>query len=186
MIVIIISGLSGKGKTTIGRYLAKELVLPFFNKDSIKELLFDNIGWKDREWSQKLGVASYKILYWIGEEELKSQKSFIIESNFRAEVDRKVFLELKEKYNFKIIEILCKSDGKILFERFKIRAESGSRHPGHVDNLSYKEQKDRLIKGRTEPINLGETLEVDTTDWAKTNLHEIKEWVEQQSREMIN
>lgn len=179
MTVIIISGLAGTGKTTIGKYLAEKLSLPFFNKDTIKEFLFDSVGWKDREWSQKLGAASYKILYWIGEEEMKAGKSVIIESNFIAEIDKKIFLKLEKKYNFKIVEILCKTEGKTLFERFKTRAESGLRHPGHVDNLSYEEQEKRLIKGRTEPINLGEVLEVDTTDWKKINFDEIKNWVKQ-------
>ncbi len=59
---IIISGPPGAGKTTIGKLLSKELSLPFFYKDEIKESLFDTLGWSDAEWSKKLGVASMKIL----------------------------------------------------------------------------------------------------------------------------
>lgn len=47
--LIIITGLPGTGKTTLGRKLAEEFRLPFISKDDIKEFLFDNLGWKDRE-----------------------------------------------------------------------------------------------------------------------------------------
>jgi len=53
-LLIIISGPPGTGKTTLGKRMANELHLPFVNKDSIKELLFDHLGWHDRAWSRKL------------------------------------------------------------------------------------------------------------------------------------
>ncbi len=171
--IIVISGLSGTGKTTIGKYLSEKLSIPFFNKDNLKEIMFDEIGWKDRGWSQKLGAASYKILYMVAEEMTKNGKEIILESNFRTKIDGKKLKKLKEKYSCEMIEILCHASGNILFERFKKRAESGERHPGHVDHLSYKEQEARLLKGRAGPLGVGRLIEIDTSDWSKVNLEEV-------------
>ena len=60
---VLVVGSPGSGKTTLGRRIADDLRFPFLNKDGIKESLFDNLGWSDREWSKRLGVASYAILY---------------------------------------------------------------------------------------------------------------------------
>ena len=47
--VIIVSRPPCTGKTTLGQRIARELEFPFVNKDNIKELLFDRLGWKDDE-----------------------------------------------------------------------------------------------------------------------------------------
>jgi predicted kinase len=54
-LLIVITGLPGTGKTTLGRKLAEELALPFISKDDIKELLFDGLGWEDRAKLKKWG-----------------------------------------------------------------------------------------------------------------------------------
>lgn len=71
-LLILITGHPCTGKTTLGKRLAEELNLPFVSKDDFKELLFDTLGWKDREWSKKLGTASYTILYHVAESILKT------------------------------------------------------------------------------------------------------------------
>jgi len=117
-------------------------------------------------------------LYKITDSLLKTGKSFILESNFKPEVDREIFLKLQKEYSFKIVEVLCFADGKVLFERFKQRAESGQRHPGHVDHLCYEEQEKILLKGKAESMNLGEVIEVETTDFEKVNYKEILKKIE--------
>lgn len=175
--MIVISGLSCTGKSTLAGKISKEFSIPYFSKDMFKELLFDELGYSDRDWSKKLGGVSYKILYRIVENLLKAGQSFVLESNFKPEVDREVFLDWQKQYPFKVIEILCFADGKILFERFKQRAEGGNRHPGHVDHMCFEEQKKVLMAGRVEPLGIGELIEIDTTDFEKVDYEEILEKV---------
>ncbi|MDP2629849.1 MAG: ATP-binding protein [Candidatus Uhrbacteria bacterium] len=165
-LLIIISGLPCTGKTILGRKIAKEFRLPFVSKDDIKESLFDDLGWKDREWSKKLGVATYTILYYFMESLLSAGRSFIVESNFKPEFENERFLMLKKKYAFEPFQIMCKTKGEILFERFKIRSESGERHPGHVDHLNYEEFKETLLTGKLDSLDIGGTVfDIDTTDF---------------------
>jgi predicted kinase len=166
VLLILISGLPCTGKTTLGRQLAAELQLPFLHKDGIKETLFDVLGWKDREWSKQLGGASNELLFYFIECQLKSGLSCIAESNFHPDFHTKKFQALKRKYQFEPFQIECYTQGEVLFERFKKRAESGQRHPGHVDHLNYGEFKETLLRGKSAPLELGGVrLEVDTTDF---------------------
>lgn len=166
MLLIVISGPACTGKTTLGRHIAQEFHLPFINKDGIKELLFDALGWKDRQWSQKLGRTSIGLLYHFAETLLKADQSLIIENVFRPEYATKEILDLKDRYCFEPFQIQCVADGQVTFQRFKRRSESGERHPGHGDHLNYDEFESFLLRGRSDPLDIGgRRFEVDTTDF---------------------
>ena len=69
--IVIVNGPPAAGKTTFARSLAGELRLPLFTKDDIKESLFDTLGFQDREWSRKLGLASLVLLFELVERQIE-------------------------------------------------------------------------------------------------------------------
>jgi len=163
-ILLLITGLPCTGKTTLGRRIAQEFHWPLVSRDAIKEQLFDSLGWQDRAWSQKLGHASYAILHHLADVLLHAHCSCILESNFTPAFDSEPFQQLQARHQFFPLQIVCHTDGPVLFERFQHRSESGERHPGHVDYLNYQEFAPRLLDGRAEPLEIGgEVLNVDTT-----------------------
>ena len=173
-LLIIISGPPCTGKTTLGKKIAREFRLPLISRDDIKESLFDSLGVKDREWSKKLGIASYNILYQFIDTLLGAKNSFIIETPLKPEYDEERFLDLQKKHDFRAIQIMCKTDREILFERFKKRSESGERHPGHVDDQNYEEFKDILLKGEHQALNIGgKVFDIDTTDFESIDYNSI-------------
>ncbi|QBD81854.1 ATP-binding protein [Ktedonosporobacter rubrisoli] len=162
-LLILITGLPASGKTTLAKHIAAEFHFPLITKDGIKELLFDQLGWKDRAWSRQLSSVTYALLFHFIELQLSAGQPVIAESNF-ARTDE--FLALKRRYAFEIFQIKCFADGLTLFQRFKERAEAGIRHPGHVDQQTYEELKPLLLRGKDEPLNIGGTYyEIDTTDF---------------------
>lgn len=172
--LIIVTGIESSGKTFIASELSKKLNLPFFSKDIIKEKLFDTIGWKDRPWSQKLGVGSLTILFQTAEELLSHGQSLIIESNFRPDLAKTDFDNLAKKSPVKFFQIVCYADGPEIYNRFKDRVDSGRRHPGHCDDVNSLEFKDRLLKGGKFPIDIvSEKVEIDTTDFSKVDLQPL-------------
>jgi predicted kinase len=183
-LLIIVSGPPCTGKTTLGKRLAEDLRLPFFHKDGVKEILFDTLGWKDRDWSRKLGVASYELLYHSIEAMLRAGKPLVVESNFANGPATTRIQELKTRYGAETLQIQCLTEGEVLFSRFKERAESGDRHPGHVDTHTYHELADILLKGRHDPLEIGgPCIEVDTTDFATIQynqlLSQVQSWLGQ-------
>src|SRR5690349_13484433 len=167
-VLVIVSGPPGSGKTTLAQRIADEFRLPFVYKDGIKELLFDSLGWSDRAQSKKLGAVTYPLLYYFVEAQLRAGRSHIVESNFNGKVATPEFLAMKEKYNFEPFQIQCYTEGEVLFQRYKERAEAGIRHPGHVDEHTYEELRPVLLKGRLDPLEIGgELFELDTTDFSK-------------------
>jgi predicted kinase len=173
-LLLIVNGLPGTGKTTLARYLAGELCLPSIHKDDFKDLLFDNLGWSDRAWSRKVGLAAYALLFHFVEAQLKAGKSFIAESNFSAIYETPKFLTLKERYDFLPFQIQCVTQGEVLFERFRERAMSKERHPGHAEMTLIEELQPLLLKGRDAPLDIGgPLLEVDTTDFTTVDYKQI-------------
>ncbi len=75
-LLIIINGAPCTGKTTLGRKLAKQLRLPFLSKDGIKEVLFDTLGWEDKEFRVGLIHASWALF----QRTCEAESYFIIES----------------------------------------------------------------------------------------------------------
>jgi predicted kinase len=173
-IALIVTGPPCTGKTTLGTYLARELRLPFLSKDRIKERLFDTLGWRDREWSRTLGKATFELLYLQLEIELEAGRSFLVECNFDPDLASPRFLALSEAYRFDACQVLCQTDGAVLLERFKQRAESGQRHPGHVDDTTYDELAATLLKGNSSPLRLDcPVLTVNTTDFAQVDYADL-------------
>jgi predicted kinase len=165
-----VTGLPGTGKTTLARRIAADLRLPLIYKDGVKEILFDSLGWSDREWSRRLGLASYDLLFHFVAAQLAAGASLVVESNFSSIHDTPRFLALKERYGFEPIQILCYADGEVVLERFRSRASSPDRHPGHVEGANMAEFAPRLLRGRAASLAIAGTLmEVDTTDFARVD-----------------
>jgi len=86
--VIILEGHPCTGKSVLLRKLSDELKVSFAARDEFKELLFDELGIQDSEWSKKLGRASYALLFCVFEKLLKTGQTFILENNFDQKLHR--------------------------------------------------------------------------------------------------
>ncbi|HLV97596.1 MAG TPA: AAA family ATPase [Ktedonobacterales bacterium] len=167
-LLVLISGPPGAGKTTLGAKIAAALGVPFFNKDGIKETLFDTLGAQDRAWSRQLGIASSALLFHVMERQLATGQSLVAESAFQTVFDALRLRRLQERYRFQTLEVHCTAQIETLLERFAQRAQSAERHPGHGESSQMEELRANLERGVYAPLCAPDAaLIIDTTEFAQ-------------------
>lgn len=148
-LLLIITGLPCSGKTTVARRVAAALNLPLLTKDDLKERLFDTLGWSDRAWSRKLSAATYAILYYLIEAMLAGGASLAVEGNFPPQQAGEQLNAIRQRLPFRAGVIECVARAEVLKQRWRQRAETGGRHPGHNDAAALDEFL-RLIDAHTD------------------------------------
>lgn len=166
-LLIIVSGLPATGKTVLAGKIAREFGFPVIAKDEYKELLADTLGVTGVEWSNRLSVAGRRLIIQTAGKLLDSGISLIIDANFSPERDNEPLQQLVSGRDIEIVQILCRTEGRTLMERFVQRAEAGERHPIHLEHhAGYEYFAPMLARGSTPPLDLnGRMIEVDTTDF---------------------
>jgi predicted kinase len=166
-LLIIVNGLPGTGKTILARRLAADVRLPVFSRDGIYETLYDALECQSNGCPPLIGPATFTFLYYVASSLLAASQSLVIEGFFgRPELRSAELLHLQHAYDFEPFQIVCKTDGRVLLERFLARVETVERHIGHRDrDLEWLEQnKELLLQGHLTPLALGgQVVEIDTT-----------------------
>jgi predicted ABC-type ATPase len=174
--VVIITGYPGAGKTTLGKRLSERFCIPFISKDEIKEIMFDSLGWDNREWSIKLGSASYDLMFYFAKKVIESNKPFILETFF-SKISEKEITNLEREFNIYPIQIICSTSPDVILNRVKDRVQNGERHPGHVDHTRYDELADK-VKEEYRPLDIGGSMmTIDTSDFCRIKYDEIYNFV---------
>ena len=163
LLLLIISGQSASGKSTLLPRLARRYGWPYVSKDECKECLFDALGWSDRAFSQRIGGASYDLLLLMAEKLMQTQSPFILETNFTPRFAAEL-RNLIDRYRYASLVIHCTAERTVLLERFRRRSTDGSRHPGHQDKENMVQWETALLAQDADPPEvLGEVLLFDTT-----------------------
>jgi len=127
-LLVVVTGHPATGKTTAAEWLGRELGIPTFHKDVIKEQLADAIGFTDRASSQRLGHAATLVLYGIAERVLAARQSVVLESNFPAELSSAPLRTSVERHGARVVQVVLRAPQEVMARRFAERR----RHPVHV------------------------------------------------------
>lgn len=166
--LVIVGGAPATGKTTLAHALGAALRLPVITKDDVKEALAEPFPTGDRDWSRRLGVAAYEVLYTVARRILDGGGGLVLESNFtraRSEVPLRALAD-----GVAAALIVCRVPDPIRRARFEARAAQG-RHRVHIDSAitaEWNEDDGEFL------IDIGvPRLIVDTTDGPVPDLGRI-------------
>ena len=138
MYCILVAGMPASGKSTIAVRISESLGIPMLSKDSIKEVLFDDLGFHSRAEKVQLGTAAMHILYYAAAQLMKVGKPFILENNFE-DASIPGIMALLETHHYTAVTVRLTGDPEVIYRRFAARDLSDTRHRGHVVNDCYPE-----------------------------------------------
>jgi len=165
MVVVLVNGLPGAGKTTLARQLAQLLKLPLLAKDDIKETMADILGsdptgaHSSRGWSQSLGAASIEVMWTL----LASAHSgAVLETPLLAGVRHLAEAGLRRAGvdPTRIHEVWCDIPASVAQQRFEDRA--AFRHPIHGNQIFPASLWEQYANDAT-PLGFGFVHRVDTS-----------------------
>lgn len=161
--IVLITGHPCTGKTTLAEVLARELKLPLTCRDHLKEVLLDTLGCSTEEWSNRLSVASWTLLYQQIERLLAAGVDQMVESNFDPKYANAKWARLRQHYSFGLLQVRCETSPEVLIARYRERIANGTRHPGHIDRSDDAAFLNIIRQGPMNWIDIeSERLAVDT------------------------
>ena len=160
---VVISGLPGSGKTTLGRRLAPALSLPFIDKDDILDRLFESQGVGHAAWRRTLSRESDRIL----QSEATNSSGAVLASFWHLRgmpSDSGTPTDWLDAPLHQVVHVHCACQLEVAASRFLQRR----RHPGHLDGESSPAEVLASLRQlvRLAPLDIGQRghrIEVDTS-----------------------
>ena len=157
---MVVSGLPGSGKTTLGRRLARALGLPLIDKDEILDRLFETKGVGDSVWRRALSRESDAIL----QRDAGSSNGAVLVSFWRQPgmpEDSGTPTDWITALSAHLINIHCVCSPEEAAARFVLRA----RHPGHLDRGASDAEVLASLRelASLRSIDVGHRIDVDTS-----------------------
>jgi predicted kinase len=153
-VAVVVTGVPGSGKTTLGRALAQALEAPFLALDAIKERLYESSGGAllgvdlrlaaERELSARLSAYEGRVVVdiWIQ----PGRDTARVAAWLTASASR-------------VVEVLCRVPAEVAVDRYRRRVRFGPHGPADEETL----QRIRDATAACIPLGLGPCIEVDTS-----------------------
>jgi glucokinase len=144
---VIVSGLPGSGKSTLGARLAEALALPVIDKDTILEELFEARGIGDASWRRVLSRESDELL----RQQAEQSQGAVLVSHWRVPgmpENSGTLADWLPTLAGRVVSVHCECDSDTAAMRFLQR----KRHPGHGDAARSRSE---IIAGVHELALLG-------------------------------
>jgi predicted kinase len=163
--LVLVSGIPGAGKSTLGRHLAQRMPCPLITKDEIKEGIVHARLQGSPEWGSPVAYESFMLFYRLVADLLDHGCSVVAEAAFARGVSDAEVEDLLARSDARIVH--CQVDVSVAQARFVDRAgRDPYRHLSHPDAEMLRRMRDNeLAWEQYDPLDVSAPiLVVDTTD----------------------
>lgn len=183
--LLLITGDIAAGKSTFSEILFKRYGIVAFQKDTVKEVLGDSIGFHNREENKRLSDATIEIMCHIFSKIAVTGNSLILEANFH-EGELKKLHGIANENQYDVLTLVLRGDAEVLYERYLFRMNKENRHPVHLStSIHVKEDFIRTAEWIRSENVIGDTLPIEATDFSYQEdpviLNQIDDFMEWQS-----
>ena len=137
--------------------------------------MLDAVGSVDRELSERIGGAAWRVLWHVLEAEAAAGRSVLVEGNFARESGQAELSRLAQLYDARALQVHCSAPIEVLYRRYEQRI--GERHPGHTDAERLPTIRQRLDPALYLLPLHGPLVSVDTTSFEAVDYQSIREAV---------
>lgn len=177
--LLLITGDIAVGKSTFSKILSERYHVAVFQKDSIKEVLGDLIGFRDREENLKLSDATMGIMYYLCSEIAVTGSNMILEANFHEAELHKLHKIAKEN-DYEVYTLVLRGDVDVLYQRYIDRMSSGNRHPVHLSTtLDVKDDFISCAEWIKREKIIGNVMKIDATDFSYQENEDLLKQIDQ-------
>lgn len=178
MYIIVLTGMPASGKSTFAGKLSTALNLPILEKDSLKETLFDTLGFENYSQKRKLDHAANALLLSVCESMIKNRRPVILDNNFDS-ISAQALNTLLHKYDCECVTVVFGGETDAFYKRYIQRDNLHERHLGHIlqerfppapgDSLDYEmtreEFDNKFVQRGMKDFNCDcQTIELDATN----------------------
>lgn len=152
---IVLTGMMGSGKTTIGKLLSEKISFPFYDSDEEMEL---KLNLKISEIFSKFGESRFRVEEEIVCKDLLNKDKYVISLGGGAILNEKIFNIISEETT----SIWLKTDENILIERLKedktrplLNNKDLGKEIGKINNYrkQFYSKSDIIIENNNSDIN---------------------------------
>lgn len=154
MLLVVITGLPGAGKTTLGSALAGALRAPFLSLDAIKEHLY--AGGEETQDRYGLRLAAERQLALQLD---AAEGTVVVDLWIAPGRDTERITTLLQQRDRKIVEVLCRVPADLAVARYARRRRGGPHLGADEPTL----QRIRDASDVLGPLRIGSCIEVDTS-----------------------
>ena len=128
--LIMVSGLTGSGKSTLSRELGERLRTPLVNSDAVRKELAgvsgsNRVPFEAEIYSQAMTRKTYARMAALAEDHIRSGAGAILDGTFSRREDRQGVLRLAERFNVPLVAVHCFASDQTTRERLDRRAQEG-------------------------------------------------------------
>lgn len=149
--LIILTGISGTGKTTMAKYIQEKLEnVTIITVDTILENLCDIVGFKDKEQKKKIRSLTKKTSKKLLELCMEREDEIIVIDYPFSKIWEKYFKRISEKYQYDVLTVKMYGESfEDIWDRVYQRDMSDERHIIHEIDCYNVKDKDKIVNKKT-------------------------------------